>query len=95
MITLAFSRRSIDREHHGDLAKIEHQQKLDRIQSGIRAAQRSNGSPAGEGPEDERLDAALEELRPLPESDLDVGDEIGAPHRLDPWDLREELDVNQ
>ena len=125
----------------GDLATIEHQQKLDRIQSGIRAAQRSGtwtGRPprgftvgedkrlhvdpgefletraalaciargeskhqvardtgiprstlvrlyddkerrdmylTGEEPADERLDAALDELRPLPEADLDTGDE--------------------
>jgi len=122
----------------GDLAKIEHQQKLDRIQSGIRAAQQAGtwtGRPprgftvgddqhlhvepaefletraaleriargeskhqvardtaiprstlvrfyedddrrrmylTGEGIEDNRLDAALEELRPLPQPDLDT-----------------------
>ena len=123
----------------GDLATIEHQQKLDRIQSGIRAAQRSGtwtGRPprgftvgedkhlhvdpaefletraaleriargeskhrvardtdiprstlvrlyddeerrrmylTGEEPEDDRLDAAVDELRPLPASQIGDG----------------------
>lgn len=145
----------------GDLAKIEHQQKLGRIQSGIRAAQqagtwtgrpprgftvgedkhlhvepeefletrgaleriaqgeskhqvaRDTGIPrstlvrfyeneqrrrmylAGEGIEDDRLDTALEELRPLPESPLDTGEGTnGATDRIREI-VREELDTTR
>ena len=145
----------------GDLAKIEHQQKLGRIQSGIRAAQqagtwtgrpprgftvgedkrlhvdpsafletraaleriargeskhqvaRDTGIPrstlvrfyededsrrmylTGEGIEDERLDAALEELRPLPESALDTGEETNEAADRIREIVREELDAEQ
>ena len=143
----------------GDLAKIEHQQKLGRIQSGIRAAQqagtwtgrpprgftvgedkhlhvnpgefletraaleriaqgeskhqvaRDTGIPrstlvrfyedeqrrrmylAGEGIEDDRLDAALEELRPLSDPDLDAGEGTDASDERIRAIVREELDT--
>ena len=143
----------------GDLAKIEHQQKLGRIQSGIRAAQqagtwtgrpprgftvgedkhlhvnpgefletraaleriaqgeskhqvaRDTGIPrstlvrfyedeqrrrmylAGEGIEDDRLDAALEELRPLSDPDLDTGEGTDASAERIRTIVREELDT--
>jgi DNA invertase Pin-like site-specific DNA recombinase len=143
----------------GDLAKIEHQQKLDRIQSGIRAAQqagtwtgrpprgftvgedqrlhvepaefletraaleriargeskhqvaRDTGIPrstlvrfyeneqrrrmylAGEGVEDDRLDAALEELRPLSDPAPDTGEGTDASAERIRAIVREELDT--
>jgi hypothetical protein len=149
----------------GNLAKIEHQQKLDRIQSGIRAAQqagtwtgrpprgftigedkhlhvdpgefletrgaleriaqgeskhrvaRDTGIPrstlvrfyedeqrrrmylAGEGVEDDRLDAALDELRPLPElssnPDSNKSDEMDASTGRIRAIIREELSRNE
>jgi len=145
----------------GDLAKIEHQQKLDRIQSGIRAAQRSGkwtGRPPrgftvgddkrlhvdpgefletraaleriaggeskhqvaretgiprstlvrfyedeqrrrmylrGEEVEDDRLDAALDELRPLPESNFDDSDSTDSAAERIREIVRDELDATR
>ena len=145
----------------GDLAKIEHQQKLGRIQSGIRAAQQAGtwtGRPprgfivgedkhlhvdpgefletraaleriaqgeskhqvardtsiprstlvrfyedkqrrrmylVGEGIKDERIDAALDELRPLPESTLDTSKEINESDDRIREIVREELEASQ
>ena len=47
----------------------------------------------GEGIEDDRLDAALEELRPLPELDLGTGKETDASAEQIRAIVREELDI--
>jgi hypothetical protein len=48
---------------------------------------------AGEGIEDDRLDAALEELRPLSDPDLDTGEGTDASAERIRTIVREELDT--